>query len=196
MAVQFIVSNPPARSGSRRRSSVAKSRRHRHRRRRVSRIRARGRRAVGRRGRAILGVSMPMVESGVATAGGMFIVNAVTAQVQKQLASSPWANSWYARAGVKLLVAIILRMLVGKISVRWANAVLGGGIASICLTVAKQFAPGDTYSTTWGLAGLAGESNEDLAGYFTSQDVYTGALGPGGLNGMYDQSNNYAAFGS
>jgi hypothetical protein len=136
---------------------------------------------------------MPVIESGVATAGGMFITNAVTARVQAALAQSEWAQKWSGRAAIKLLVAIILRMLAGKVSPRWANAMLGGGLASICLTVAKQFAPGDSFTTTWGLAG--GEDNDgDLAGYFTSADVYSGSLGPAGLNGMYDQANSYAGY--
>jgi hypothetical protein len=192
MAVQFVISNPPrgTRSGKARRSTVAKSRRRKSR-----KFRAKGRRVVGRRGRAVLGLSLPVVETGLATAGGLFIVNAVTAKVQESLAGSEWAQKWSGRAAIKLLVAIVLKLIAGKVNARWANAMLGGGLASIALTVAKQFSP-SSYDTRWGLAGVEDNGGEDLSGYYTTYDaINAGISADGGLNGIYDSAPWYRGIG-
>ena len=185
---QIVAMNPPAhRAGSSKGSRVAKGK---------SVVKA-----VGRRGRKFLGLSMPVVETGVAGATGILATNYVTGLVIDKVNQS-WMSSWYGKAGLKVAVAVGLSMLLKKFgAARWATPILAGGISSAALSVVKNFAPG-SYDTRWGLAGddspdtIAGNNVSaelaSLSGYADSADVWD-ALNDNQLSGLQDSAGIYAA---
>ena len=136
---QIVAVNPPARKvGSSKGSKMAK-----------------GKSVVNyaaRRGRKFLGLSMPIVETGVASAAGILGTNYVSGLVIEKVNQS-WMQTWYGKVAVKVGVAVGINIAMRKLGLgRFATPILAGGLSSAALSVVKNFAP-NSYDTRWGLAG-------------------------------------------
>lgn len=157
--MQFVLSNPPAKAGSGGKKMAGKKGNI------VKSLAARG-------GRKFMGLSVPIVEQGAATAAGLFATNLVAAKVASA-AKMPFLNKWYGRVGVKIATAVLLKMLLHKVKPQWGNAALGGGLASAALSAARQFLPANSTA----LQGLAGDVAENFAAGFAGYGEGDGDLG-------------------
>lgn len=142
--------------------------------------------SAARRARSVLGVSLPGIEAGVATGGGILAANWITGKIIDSV-NQPQLREWYGVVALKLGVGVALRMLIGLVSRKWGNAALGGAIASAVLTVVKKWSGTATWDTRWGLAG------DELDGLINSSDVTSQylALPPGGFAGVMDEADLY-----
>ncbi len=159
--MQFVLTNPPARRVGSGGSKMAKGKQI------VKAFAARG-------GRKFMGLSVPVFETGASTAAGVFASNVVAAKVA-QYAGVAFLGTWYGKAIVKVASGILLKMLVGKVYPKGANAVLGGAIASAVLTAARNFLPANSSI----LQGLGGDVVSDYTAGFAGYGTDPAGLGQG-----------------
>jgi hypothetical protein len=197
--------NPPAkRLGSSKGKRMARRRR-RGIRRGVRRVKRAGRRA-GRTGKKFLGLSMPIVETGAASAAGILGTNFITGFALQKLSKNGtvpaehWTRQWYSMVGIKVATAVALAYGLRKAKMgRFSNAVLAGGLSSAALSLARKFAPPAMFETRFGLAGddpadlLAGNNvSADLSGLGALVDSNEAYGIPSGLDGLTDSAGIYA----
>lgn len=155
-----------------------------------------------RRGKKFLGLSMPVVETGVAGAAGILGTNYITGFVLdkagKDKPADHWSQQWWAKVAIKVAAAVGAGYIAGKVSPRLRTAVMAGGLSSAALSVVKNFAPA-SYDTRWGLAGddspeevMASASNvqQALNGIVNRDELFDPSSQP--LSGLMDSDTPYA----